>query len=267
MKRRFRLRINKPENIVDKDIKDREKMLYRLQIVGAIISALSILFMALTLSEMRSQRQSSYKPIISIANSELMTENYRPENEYNCVDVFGYQFEPEVFPEALSKMKPYTLKLENVGLGTARNVEVAWDKANFKKYCEYMDQHLDSYDNRTLSFDEDGDLKLISVNYIDEPLLKEEISKDVYTPFLKPVETGDTFEVDATFFSHLMAFSEFARTSEKKPEIRLNVSYEDIYSKQYKTSILLNYELQNSINDETGDINMLIKTLPELEYL
>lgn len=255
--------------------KKRENYLFWAEIISLIISAVSLVLVVVTLSEMQTQRKSSYKPIISIANSEITTVDYRPANRSGYDDA-GYSYGIYDFPEAVSNMEPFNLKLENVGLGTARNVEVIWDEKNFKRYQQYLGKYLYLADTQEMSYDEDGDLKLMLVRLKDKDikedsgdiLLKEKISEDVSTPFLKPIESEDVFEVDATFFTHLMAFSEFAISTEdnQKAEIRLKVKYEDIYNKPYETSILLNYELENVSNKESGMVNQSIKILPKIEY-
>lgn len=246
----------------DKDIRERNK--YTVEVLCAIISAVSLVFVVKTFVEMRIQRQSSYKPIIAIANSEITIDKFKVVESVN--DESESLFSVYDFSKRISEIGSYYLELENIGFGTARNIEVVWDKDNFSNYCYFFKRNEVNSETVDLTFEEDGDLKIIKNGDLNGPILEEKISQDTYNPFLKNIDTEDSFKVDATFFTHLMFLSYFTSYEEEIPKILLNISYEDIYSKKYNTQVFLNYEIEEQKPRKSNYKNLVLKILPELKY-
>lgn len=236
----------KPENLINSFI--------------AILTLISVILVWFTLIEMKQQRESTYKPVIAIMCSDefvVKTNISQPDfylsvPDYNAVEGSGYKMEGFQIPYLY-------FTIENIGLGSARNVKIQWSQDTFSQFVECIETNGRYEDLKLI---EDGDLKRIFSE--DDIVFETNWSNDYKIPYINTTENGSgVYKLDAGILGYLIGFCAFC--SSDIPSLELKITYEDIYGKTYVANTYINIKSSRFRNDMES--NYLIDFEMQVNYL
>ncbi len=208
----------RPENLINSAI--------------ALLTLISVILVYFTLIEMKQQRESTYIPEIAIRNDCEFVIKCDSENpdfyvkipDYNAVEGSGIK--------VCGMEIPYLyFTVENIGFGSARNIKFEWANDTYSKFAEYIENQNYYIELRML---EDGDQKIITSQ--DKRILDSDWPIDLTIPYINVAGSENvTQKLDAKVLGYLIGLS--ARYSDDIPNIELEVTYENIYGKEYNANI------------------------------
>ena len=229
---------------------DSKRMILK-QIGSFIVNLVTVaasLATCFTLWEMRKERNQSYKPYFVIESVEY-TDEYT-SSSYDIRDIRNLCSSLDVDIDKIPKM--YII-INNLGAGTATNIDIAFSDELYKSYWEiacryYSDDKIQITDNDinySLQNNDSGVKTSHSMNKRD---------LNVYKSY---AVSGATIEIPLPEEYHRVFHSIAYCTNgdcEKLPAIELSISYDDLqgihYKETYKISIDITVDLNSS---ETND--------------
>ncbi len=230
-----------------------------IKVITVVLSLCSVLLVGWSNCEMIKQRQSAYRPVLSIGESTYSCES---DENYYYSDGSYYISEKKVEKMILNS-PDLTFKLENIGLGVAKNVKYEWSESNMELFIEYFqEQKISNSDN--LKIKRDGDLPIIK--YGESITLITDFMPTSETSFIKTDESDNNYIIiDASAYGYLCLLDAIYCSRGVSPEFVLNVNYEDMYSKKYSAEIHINYvvEKANINNDDYYYISFKTNTIYE----
>lgn len=241
-------------NTEKKTFIESEKYRSIIEIAMAILTLLSVILVLFSNCEMKKQRQSAYKPVLSIGENIYSFEG----NIYNIYSDGSFEISDEKVEHIVSNISPLSFKLENIGLGIAKNVKCEWSESNIELFYKYFQKH-NKYDEDEIEISNDGDLQIIK--YKDTILIMKDFSFVSETPFIKTDNSENNYiMIDASVFGYLCLLDAIYYNQDDSPELVLNVSYEDMYSKKYSAEVHINYIVNKTNINKDGDCTILFKT-------
>lgn len=216
-----------------------------IELAVAILTLLSVILVGWSVYEMKLQRESAYKPVLAVGDTSFSFSgwvygNYEDGSKYLMASSIT---------DIISGLPLLRFKIENIGLGIAKNIKCEWSEDNYSRFSTYLKTNNEI--GKNLVLDEDGDLKIAKYN--DEILFMTNISPAIELPFIKIGDSDNNYiEVDATVYGYLCTLCSIGYFSaETQPELVLNISYEDIYSKKYYAQVHIRYIISRlRIDDE-----------------
>lgn len=225
-----------------------------IEIIMALFTLASVILVGVSNHEMKVQRESAYKPVLSIGESTYSCEG----NIYYSYFDGGYDVSDEKVQEFLANLPNLTFKLENIGLGIAKDIKCEWSENSIEQFTEYFKLYK-LYGSKDLNLDSDGDLQIIK--YGESILLKKEFLFSSETPFIKTDNSENNYiTIDASVFGYLCLIDAIYCYQETSPKYVLNVSYEDMYSKKYSTEIHINYTIDKDYKNNPNKFIISFKT-------
>lgn len=225
-----------------------------IEIITIVLTLISIILVGYSNHEMEMQRESAYKPVLSIGESIY---TYEGNVRFSYPDG-GYYISSENVEEMLLNSSDLTFKLENIGLGIAKNIKYEWSENSVKQFNEYFELYKSSKKDGFIA-DNDGDLQIIK--YGDMILLQKEFLFSSTVPFIKTdISDNNYITIDADVLGYLCLLDEIYCYSESSPEFVLNVDYEDMYSKKYSAEIHINYTVDQYLDNSPDKFVISFKT-------
>lgn len=255
---------NKKNNVIkiliylakkDESEDDKNKKNKALKHVGSfvvsLVSVLASIAACFTLWEMRKERNQLYKPYFVIEPVEYIDEYARPGIRGS--GIFDFML---LLSEDFGERPQIYLTINNIGAGTATNIDIRFNNSVFKRYwkiaCEYCDDEVEitdySIEINNYEFDEhpnsayiesgdDGTRKAIRL------MITHDL--DIYEAY---VVSGDSIEVklpeEYQILLHSIAYC--TGMYHKLPEIELVIDYDDLqgihYTDIYKLSVELMFD-------------------------
>ena len=209
-----------------------------LEIFVSISTLVSVLLIGAGNHEVRVQRQSAYKPILAMTET-----NY----DFYYFDNFDDEYTDEhgsfIFDKAndiLDGSPDLKFTIENIGLGIAKNIVCEWSDENLKKFSEYFKEN----DKRhPIEIDSDGDYKIIKQD--DSKYFSEDVKTNEYFQYIKTYESENYFfKLNTKLVQYLCILDSLKYNKPDHPCIKLNIEYEDMYSYRYKAEIVLTYDVE-----------------------
>lgn len=233
-----------------------EKLKTIIEIVMVGLTLLSVVLVGCSNYEMKRQRESAYKPVLAINETKLSFEG----QVYGAYEDGSSYTDLSLVKKTIESIPMLKFKVENIGLGTAKNIRCEWDKENYNNFIN----HFKESDINEVVIDEDGDCKI--AKYGDLTYFKTNLSQSNEIIFLKTDNSEDNyFELDATVYGYLCALQAIlGYNTETQPELILNISYEDVYSKQYEAVVNIKYEINEKHID--GEYQCIITYKPNIVY-
>lgn len=208
----------KPENLINSII--------------AFLTLISVVLVAFTLMEMKQQRESTYMPEIAIRNDYqfIIKCDLNNPDFYVIVPDYG-AIEGSGYTTCGMEIPHLYFTVENIGFGSARNIKFEWSDDTYSKFAQYIENKNYYRDLRIL---EDGNQKIISSQ--DERIFDSNWSTDFTIPYINAAGNENiTQKIDVEVLGYLIGLS--ARYSDDIPDIKLKVTYENIYGKEYRADI------------------------------
>ena len=234
---------------------DKNKKTKALKYVGGFIMSLASVLASIatcfTLWEMRKERNQLYKPYFVIDSVEYIDEYESPGIRGS--GIFNFML---LFSEDFGERPQVYLNINNIGAGTATNIDIRFTNKVFKRYwkiaCENCDDEVEitdySLDIHNYEFDKGADSGYI---FIDDDGTRTAtrlmITHDLatYEAYIVP---GDSIEVklpeEYQILLHSIAYC--TGMYHRLPEIELVINYDDLqgihYTDTYKLSVELMFE-------------------------
>lgn len=225
-----------------------------IKIITIVLTLISVILVGHSNHEMKMQRESAYKPVLSIGESVYSCEG----NVYSSYPDGDYYISDEKVQEMLYNSPKLTFKLENIGLGIAKNIQYEWSKNSIKQFNEYFELYKFSKKDIFIA-DNDGDLQIIK--YGETLLLKKEFVFSSEIPFIKTdISDNNYTTIDASALGYLCLLDTIYCYNESSPEFVLNVNYEDMYSKKHSAEIHINYTVDQYIDNSHDKFIISFKT-------
>jgi len=226
---------------------NRNTFKYYFDLVVGVASLVVVVFTFLTLVEMKNTRESAYKPFLAIRDTIIELESIpglefdNPSEQWNLIltaytygDIVLYNYEETLTPNL-------SFRLENIGLGIAKNVKAEWSTENVSAFIEYY-QTLRVPCNEFV-FGSYYSNSSPSVKYDGYQLLSGYQPNSFSTAFIRPFESGDSnyIDIDASYYGFLYFWSFMGEDYDSvKPSLILNLTYEDVYSVIHHAYIEIN---------------------------
>jgi len=231
--------------------------------VGAIAAFFTVGLTRATVDEMKKQREGSYMPHFAIGDTRVELSGIpgfyyddpmkNPEHGLGWTvhrgslktdddgNIYTDSSEKEWMDDSLYPILSF--RIENIGLGIAKDVKAEWSTENIPCFMKYY-QSLDS-PCKDFVIDQDGDA-FVAVSYYNMQLLTKHFDLSKSTGFLRPFGSGDNYyiDIDASVYGLLTYWSFMGGYGSDRPSLILDLTYEDVYSVTHytKMEITCSYE-------------------------
>lgn len=210
-------------------------------VVSTILSFITLLVVFFTLQEMKKQRNNQYKPLIVLERTEFRLCQNNAEKELM----------KQILPNAscVTINNSIGIKVKNLGLYPARDVEILIDKANIKKITNQFKEvdftdivispdgsdYINSSNGSEYHFDHKF---IFQVPYLLGDGGNEEtiMIPNIYTLLAKKILIHEPFQWDFDYLN-----------------IEVNVNYSDMCGKKYNKQIKLYFDIKGMSVSREGE--------------
>lgn len=212
--------------------------------VVSLVTVAASIATCFTLWEMRKERNQSYKPYFVIEPVEYVDEYTKP-----ILDIRNIQNLSKSFDVNIEKRQQIYIVFNNLGAGTATNIDITFSDKAFEKYWEIACQYYD--DDEIIISDNKIDYSLYSDDSLSKGshyMVRNDLN--IYKSYVAP---GETIEIPlpeeyCTLF-HSIAYCTWGDYGEL-PVIELSVNYDDLqgihYMEIYRLSVGIIVDLNSS---------------------
>lgn len=224
---------------------NKKKILKRIgKFIVSLVTVAASIATCFTLWEMRKERNQSYKPYFVIESVEYVDEYTKPNLDIQNVENLSQSLDVDI-----EKRPKMYIILNNLGAGTATNIDITFSDKVFENYWEIACQYYG--DDEIIISDNKINYSLFS----DDPVVKgshymKRNDLNIYKSYVVP---GATIEIPLPeeYRSLLYSIAYCTRGDcGKLPAIELNINYDDLqgkhYTETYKLSINIIVDLNSS---------------------
>ena len=238
--------------IVEKNESESDKWKKILKQIGSIVVGLATVVASMatyfTLWEMRNERNQSYKPYFVIESVEYADEYTKPIFDIHDVQNLSRSLDVDI-----DKRPLMYIGFNNLGAGTATNIDITFSDKVFEEYWKIACQY---YDDDKISI---SDNKIDYSLYNDDPVVKgshnmERNDLNIYKSYIVP---GATMEIPLPQeYRTLIRSIAYCTSGDcyEPPAIELTINYDDLqgihYIETYKLSVDI---IVDSNSSETFD--------------
>lgn len=216
----------------------------RTKVIEIVISVISIVFVLFTLFEMKAERDAAYRPEIVIEDPFIALswdDNGLPVENEDAERMLSYYVD-----ESKASVNHFPqISIYNIGVGTARDVTIKWDKTNLDSFIAFFQNNSAvnvKIDGGLLVIDKNGHTKgtgLPTTEKIEYLLNSSSDYSSIYIPFV-----------------YYELLSEALLNSPDAPllipQIGLTINYMDIQGQKYEKEISLSYDVLFSLRSPDG---------------
>lgn len=207
---------------------------YKSTTIQVAISLISTCLVLFTLFEMQAARNATYLPNISISNTEVAIAWDKNGLPYDISEEDIETISKIIDEKTILNSLP-TMKVYNIGVGTAKDITFEWDTSNNIRQFANI---LNACDDIDVIFD--GSFINIKTPSIEQSMWAPDSSQNDQIDFLLN-STKESATLSFPFPYYKLIREIYIRTDAKKvPPLHLRISFSDVQSKAYTQSLQIN---------------------------